>query len=261
VADLKALGWTADERFFAYRVTREAVDQQADPRNGPFATIRGSFFAVVDVVKGQQTLYRDTLKNVDESDLTDNQSSGLPALKAMFAEWKRMPAKAAFNAWLTTHKLSPGSEAARCGEATASMVSLPGGETVVGVARDEVTWKHHERGVSKPSWSPACHYVAWVTTTEVLVFPSGPLVEVLAHPKVQAAVEPTLKALAAGGYGATARDPAQKERAKSVVYTWGGARDAAEKVAALVPGGATVEPITWVTPADIVVALGSSALK
>jgi hypothetical protein len=262
---LNAVGWTADEHSLVYRFKRmTSATRDGSGRGEGEVSLSGTFFAVVDVVKGRKTIYREKVDALEDVDANGDIAPGLESLAAASREWNALPSKAQFSAWLAKNKLTTGTEGASCGAASASIQTFPGNQAkVFGVDLEGVVWKHFEfSNTAKPSWSPGCHYLAWILPDgEPGVFPAGPLVDVLAAPRLQAAVEPTLKALAAAGFGATAKAPAQKERPKSVVYTWGGARAAAEKIAALVPGGATVEPLTWVTPSDIVVALGASALK
>jgi len=131
------------------------------------------------------------------------------------------------------------------------------------------------------SWSPTCNHVAWsikgrgidestaagrvddgfFSTAPLLIRPAGPAIHVMAHESATAAMEPVLAALAAAGFPAHSGPNALKARTKSVVYSFGGMMEVAKKIAAAVPGGATVEPLTWKSEADIVVAAGTSALK
>lgn len=66
-------------------------------------------------------------------------------------------------------------------------------------------------------------------------------------------------ALDTAGFAVTSWEAAQAKRATSVVYAGKGQEALAKKLAEALPGGATVEPLTWKAKVDVVVALGSSA--
>jgi len=54
------------------------------------------------------------------------------------------------------------------------------------------------------------------------------------------------------------RREAQKARPKTVVYVAKGSEAQAKALAALLPGGAAVEPLTWKVNASVVIAVGAS---
>lgn len=93
---------------------------------------------------------------------------------------------------------------------------------------------------------------------EVHLRQATPLVSVLA-PK--ALGEPTASKVAAAiaDLGAIDTGEAKAERDATVVFYAPGHEDAAKAIAAKVPGGATVEPITWDAHQHVVVAVGASA--
>jgi hypothetical protein len=68
-----------------------------------------------------------------------------------------------------------------------------------------------------------------------------------------------VKALTEAGFPPAKTGKAVKPRKASVVYTAKGAEAKAKAVAAAIPGGATVEPLTWKSDCDVVVAVGDSA--
>ena len=150
------------------------------------------------------------------------------------------------------------------------------------------TWVHAEvkghlgNGWEPPSraqvsWSPTCKHIAWMLdnyirgdqiavgvfepSTPVLVKPAGPVIHVMAHKTATATVEPIINALSKAGYAPHVGPNALKDRTETVIYSWASARKTAVAMAKHIPGGATVEPITWSTPADIVVAAGTSVLR
>jgi hypothetical protein len=98
---------------------------------------------------------------------------------------------------------------------------------------------------------------------EVLFAPAtGPRLELVADAKFSdAAAMAAMRALDAAGIVVLRRGKAKVERELSVVYAAKGAEDFAAKVAAAVPGGASVEPLTWKADAEVVLALGASAAK
>jgi hypothetical protein len=69
------------------------------------------------------------------------------------------------------------------------------------------------------------------------------------------------EALSRAGFDVGSVAPAMKPRDKSVVFSDAAHTDLATKLAAAVPGGATVEKLTWRSNFDLVVSLGPGALK
>jgi hypothetical protein len=94
-------------------------------------------------------------------------------------------------------------------------------------------------------------------TAEVEIIALGPRVDVMAHTSHQALVEPAAQILAQKGWAVRLAPAAKARRAETAVYAWSRAREAAEAVASALPGGPKVEKLSWKTPADVVVALGS----
>jgi hypothetical protein len=156
----------------------------------------------------------------------------------------------------------------------------------LGVTADGQTWTHAEFGYERflqvsHAWAPGCHHLAWLLQggyqeysprartpigpysprMGLLVKPVGPVVHVMAHPSATAAVDPTIAALTAAGFAPHVGPAALQDRDYTVVYTALAARADAARIAAAVPGGATIEALTWTTPADVVVAAGLSAVR
>jgi len=96
-------------------------------------------------------------------------------------------------------------------------------------------------------------------TTQLAVFPCGTRVEVVAPAELDTRAEPVAAALDKAGYAITRIGPAKARRSKTAVYTDDAHREIATKLAATIPGGATVDKLDWKPNADIVVALGDSA--
>src|SRR5207245_1905749 len=72
-----------------------------------------------------------------------------------------------------------------------------------------------------------------------------------------ASLDKVKKALTAAGLTTLREAKATAVRDTSVVYAAKGAEAVAKQVAASVPGGATVEPLTWKSDAAVIVALGA----
>lgn len=87
----------------------------------------------------------------------------------------------------------------------------------------------------------------------------GPRVQLVGKDVAQAAFDKTAAALEKAGFVPTGQDSAQATREKSVVFAAKGSEAAAKAIAAVVPGGATVEALTWKPKFEVVVALGKSA--
>jgi hypothetical protein len=99
------------------------------------------------------------------------------------------------------------------------------------------------------------------SSTFLLVPGAFPRVQVLYPPKApldgDALVKVDRLAAKAGLVVAFAGE-AQKARPKTVVYVAKGSEAQAKALAALLPGGATVEPLTWKVNASVVIAVGAS---
>jgi hypothetical protein len=95
---------------------------------------------------------------------------------------------------------------------------------------------------------------------EVVLLPvAGPRVQLLGKGLEPGVFERTARALETAGFAVTGEDTAQVARDFSVVYAPKALAGAARVLADAVPGGATVEVLSWKTRFDVVVALGASA--
>jgi len=93
----------------------------------------------------------------------------------------------------------------------------------------------------------------------VALMPTGIWIQVLANADIADAVLPKLATqLEQRGYAPKVKGASQKHRDTSVIYAAEGFESQAAQIAALVPGGATVAPLTWKTQAQLVVAVGAS---
>lgn len=153
----------------------------------------------------------------------------------------------------------------------------PGGDLELRVARAGMTYV-----VSTVSsiasadvyWSPDSRYIAWVIqpsrwrggdgsrSVAIYVGASGPRAQVLAAPDVLKRSGQAAAAVVEGaGLAVVFVGPAKKARDRSVVYAARGFEAQAKQVAGKLAGGATVEALTWDAKAELVVALGQSALR
>lgn len=123
------------------------------------------------------------------------------------------------------------------------------------------------------AWTPDGKHTIWVVSrkgrmvrdpgsdTVIIGTDGSPSVAVLAPREKLAPAKGVAEKLVKAGFEIGSVAPMMKPRDKSVVFGAKNQLDLAKKVAAAVPGGATVEPLTWHTPFDVVVALGPDALK
>jgi hypothetical protein len=196
--------------------------------------------------------------------------------------------------WLKAHKLVPSdaSQDSPDGRARADVVLSY--EKGAG-AWDGDVWKRAEDSISRfnvirdgktftsvafenafesvsPYWSPRGGRILWLVTRrshemdgersyEFAVGPAGgPRLQLLANKDLLTGVVPAVQSkLEAAGFPPTWTGPAKGTRPKSIVYSSDVAKEAAKQIAALIPGGAAVEALSWKTSADVVVALGASA--
>lgn len=93
---------------------------------------------------------------------------------------------------------------------------------------------------------------------DVVLAPAAPLIGVLAPASVEGAVVDRVEA-AVCDLGPVQRAPAKAERAVSVIYAATGYEADASAIASRIPGGATVEPLSWPAPQHVIVAVGASA--
>lgn len=121
-------------------------------------------------------------------------------------------------------------------------------------------------------WSPDGRYVAWVVSPSKFhgmdgsamvtasVGAAGPQVQVLGMPEVLKAASAKVTAVVEKqGAMVVFVGRAKKARATSVVYAAPGSEKEAQAIAKALPGGGTVEALTWAAGVELVVALGSSA--
>jgi len=123
-------------------------------------------------------------------------------------------------------------------------------------------------------WSPDSKYVLWLLRTSESVAPGapvsytvivgsggGPRTQLLAAADILSRVSPKATEAAEGaGLTVVFIGKAKKPRDTTIVYAAKGFEEVASRAAAAMPGGATVEALNWEVAADVVVAVGKSAL-
>jgi hypothetical protein len=128
---------------------------------------------------------------------------------------------------------------------------------------------------AEPYWSPDGLRIAWLVVISDRVemdgtrhyqlglgAGTGPRMHLVADKGILAEAGPKVAgALEKAGFGALFIGSAKKARDASVVYAAAGFEDTAAKIAAAIPGGATVDKLSWPTEADVVVGIGRSAIK
>jgi hypothetical protein len=89
----------------------------------------------------------------------------------------------------------------------------------------------------------------------------GPRTQILAAADILAKVTPGVtKAAEGAGLTVVFTGKAKQPRDSTIVYAAEGFEEVASRAAAAMPGGATVEALSWEVAADVVVAVGKSAL-
>jgi hypothetical protein len=124
-----------------------------------------------------------------------------------------------------------------------------------------------------PYWDPTGHRVVFALEEAVAktmrgpdggrhayeLLACGPQLEVVAPPGQEAIGSKIADALEATGATVVSIGPAKGARPTSVVYADAAHAALAAKVAAAIPGGATVDKLTWKAAGGVVVAIGDSA--
>lgn len=129
-------------------------------------------------------------------------------------------------------------------------------------------------GTVRVAWSPDGRRLAWVIHRNSgmmrdhaqdlvkLSAATGPRIELVADKAIaEEAAAKVGEALALKGLFVANVGPAKKARDASVVYAAKGFEAQGKDLAALVPGGATVEALSWKADSELVIAAGRSVLK
>lgn len=132
----------------------------------------------------------------------------------------------------------------------------------VGLASDTTFLPHASESHRRIAWLIQGSRLAFGYTAYGVTFTAGAgaSVELAIHESAQAATRQAISRLVAAGFTVSRVTSAVAKRERSVVYASQGFAAEAQRVAQAVPGGAAVEPLTWSAGADLIVALGRSAL-
>ncbi len=284
-------GWTADSRFVAYRRSASFID---DPTGVEGESCTLVTRVVIDGASGERQEFLESMEGT--CDKTRPKTAKMGQAEAYQAWLRAHPVSLtlgerspdgkirarievkggengqAAGVWEAGQfKWGPAGEDDMLMDVTMTLSAERGGERwrVAGYSESTAGRLHGEVTVA---WSPDGKRAAWVLHrgyammndfgfARLAVTPAaGPRIELLGSKKVLAAARAKVEgALARGGFVIVRAGEAVKARPKSVVYAAKGSEDVAGQVAALVPGGAAVEALTWKAFGELVVALGDSA--
>jgi len=158
-------------------------------------------------------------------------------------------------------------------QAKVTLASVCGPDRSTEIVEQGMAAQYVPEWSATPYWDPTGRRVLFVfeeavTNTmrgpdgghlEYHVVTAGPRVELLAPDGLAAATGKVADAVEAAGFAVVATGTAKQERAATVVYADDAHAAIAAKIAAAIPGGATVDKLTWKPKADVVVAIGASA--
>lgn len=293
----RALGWTADSAFFAYEVVETDYHAEGEGEGVEYAPERMKLAVVVNADTGARTEYLLAHERYGKAPTAlMGRGSALPNKQAFEAWLKQHPLKPGSGPSSPDgkRKASIRIEVVEEGDYPQEVTKedgayklsvLSSGQVIRLVVDDRSVRTLRQQGVGmfdaqgsvRAYWSPDQKRVAWIVQRDDLQWMRGPIpgdasvvvtdavglrVSVVAPEvaldQVKAKVVPALKE---AGFAPTNVAAALKARAQTVVYARKRRREDAKRIAEVVPGGATVEDLTWKTDMDIVVAVGDSALK
>jgi hypothetical protein len=157
--------------------------------------------------------------------------------------------------------------------ATVTLATACGKDRASEAIAQEIAAMYVPHWTATPIWDPSGHRVAFVLEEAVaktmrgpdggrlqyVIVPCGTRVDVVAPAGLEAATGPVADAVEKAGFTVVSIGTAKAARTQTVVYADAAHIDVAAKLAAALPGGATVDKLTWKPKADIVVAVGDSA--
>lgn len=159
------------------------------------------------------------------------------------------------------------------GTTTVTLSVTCGKDTAREVIQQEMAAMYEPDWTATPYWDPTGHRVLFLLQEAVaktmrgpdgghiqyVVVPCGPRVEVVASSGLDQAAVKVADAVEKAGFTAISIGPAQAARPATVIYADAAHTELATRLAAAIPGGATVDKLTWKPKADLVVAVGASA--
>jgi hypothetical protein len=156
---------------------------------------------------------------------------------------------------------------------TVTLGTTCGKDTATETLQQEMAAMYEPHWTATPYWDPTGHRVLFqlkegVAKTmrgedggniQFVLVPCGTRVDVLAPAGLEAATGKVAEAVEKTGFTVTSIGPAKAARAATVIYADDAHMEVAQKLVSVIPGGATVEKLTWKPKAHIVVAIGDSA--
>ena len=295
ICGIQPLGWTPDGSAFVYKQMQTLRGGNADSAPGGAQALRAVYATVMDAFTGSEERYLLEPTGDSPEERARMARFELPPAQAdAFAAWL-----AAHPLQAPSYKPSCSSKALQVRGDNVVVAWREGGfafeagragvmELVTSVHSVSATytsarWQLHDsatkpgamRGQVLAVCSPNTLRVAWLLCRagdaaggnaeppefKVLLGPAaGPRIELLgAEAMDPMSLKRTTEALAKAGFVAIRRSVAQDKRARSVVYAPKQLMALAQRVAKAIPGGATVEPLTWQPECDMVVALAAAA--
>lgn len=271
-------GWTADGATLVTRELHEVWNYEGSQSNSTLAVLHGD-------QSGCFVTDGDPVPRCEDAEA--------------YADWKKahplLPAKTGATcgdaqAFFQFHETTGYPDAQASGEWKDDAFVISGlgeGVTIHGILLAGHLWNEQStpfrRGFElwggaislKPYWSATCAEVVLVKTnqtlmgartgyapelleTELITRIGGPTVQVLAPDALGGPRAAVTRALEGAGIAVT-EGTALKDRPETVIYAWTKARPLAERLQQKIPGAATIEPFTWESKADVVIALGNSA--
>jgi hypothetical protein len=289
----KFLGWTADGHHVVW--TASDRESSADEESGGMSSTldeSASIAIVHDIRRGDRKVFlikytAHTARGRKAGTLKKKYASaGAPAA---FDSWKKanpltMTAdrKSKTGTANIAVKLDEGSSAWKGSSigwtvensAKVSLSVTCGKVTNTGdLIEQEMSATYQPEWKATPYWDPAGRHVAFLMQeavaktmrgpeggrSSIVLVPCGTRISVVAPASAIAEQDKVAAALEKIGYNVVDLGPAKAKRAATVVYASAKHTAEAEALAKKIPGGATVEKLTWKPKADIVVAVGDSA--
>lgn len=291
----KFLGWTADGHSLVWTAADSqfaAIDEESMGMAPPATDETAKLAIVLDIRRGDKTTFLleyKALTAAGKKTGTLKKKYASAGNAAAFDAWKktnpltlRPDRKGKTGTANVTVKLDEGAPAVWKGNSISYLVeneakvslsvacgkvtnSEPIEQTMM--ATYQPTWK------ATPYWDPAGRHVAFLLEeatvktmrgpdggrTSLVLVPCGTRISVVGPADAKAIKDKVADLLEKGGYNVSDIGPAKAKRAATVVYANATHSAEAEKIARSIPGGATVEKLTWKPKVDIVVAVGDSA--
>lgn len=284
----KLLGWTPDGHHLVWTETEVAHSsvEPDNPMEEPAVEGTLALAIVYDVRRGDRQVFVTKQTGKPQKLLAGHKGAGNAAA---FAAWqKKHPlSKVAARRGKAGRadvavKLEDGEPAAWHGDAISWSVSSGAKVTLrvtcgkyrnTAVIDQDMGAMYAPSWTARPLWAPTGRDVAFlleeaVATTmrgpdggrsQIVLVACGPRVEVVAPPTLAARTEPVAAAVEGAGFTVTSIGVAKAQRATTVIYAAPAFAAEAARLAKAIPGGATVDKLTWKPSADLVVALGASA--